>query len=313
MNRLFKLSIMLVLSAAMLLASFSAFAATDDELTLDIRLMQEFYSQPCHNGDISNGTEILSTFYQHPTEYDHDSIEQLMLMNNMTWENNYLHTFTNYVTPYIPNPCFIGADVFLGGNLILSETQVSEVRLFMAGTPSIHANNCPNLTAFSFITPVCRANDIEIVGGAPVTGFDVKARISSVRVDLAGFENTFTVKCLGRGYLDMERAGRSVVFRSSTYSDSTMHRYFCSGELIGSNAEGDFVIGAEDGISNVTMVYGGDVNADGSISLPDALTIMRSAMGIIPQLELDDADMNADDAVQLDDAIVLARLCLGIE
>ena len=40
---------------------------------------------------------------------------------------------------------------------------------------------------------------------------------------------------------------------------------------------------------------------------------MRSAMGIIPQLELDDADMNADDAVQLDDAIVLARLCLGIE
>lgn len=113
MNRLFKLSIVLVLSAAMLLSSFSAFAATDDELTLDIRLMQEFYSQPYHNGDISNGTEILSTFYQRPTEYDPDSIEQLMLMNNMTWENNYLHTFTNYVTPYIPNPCFIGADVFL--------------------------------------------------------------------------------------------------------------------------------------------------------------------------------------------------------
>ena len=55
MNRLFKLSIVLVLSAAMLLSSFSAFAATDDELTLDIRLMQEFYSQPYHNGDISNG------------------------------------------------------------------------------------------------------------------------------------------------------------------------------------------------------------------------------------------------------------------
>lgn len=52
MNRLFKLSIVLVLSAAMLLSSFSAFAATDDELTLDIRLMQEFYSQPYHNGDI---------------------------------------------------------------------------------------------------------------------------------------------------------------------------------------------------------------------------------------------------------------------
>ena len=170
MNRLFKLSIVLVLSAAMLLSSFSAFAETDDELTLDIRLMQEFYSQPCHNGDISNGTGILTTFYQRPTEYDPDSIEQLMLMNNMTWENNYLHTFTNYVTPYIPNPCFIGADIFLGGNLILSETQVSEIRLFMAGTPSIHANNCPNLTAFSFITPVCRANDIEIVGGAPVPG-----------------------------------------------------------------------------------------------------------------------------------------------
>lgn len=43
MNRLFKLSIVLVLSAVMLLSSFSAFAATDDELTLDIRLMQEFY------------------------------------------------------------------------------------------------------------------------------------------------------------------------------------------------------------------------------------------------------------------------------
>lgn len=85
MNRLFKLSIVLVLSAAMLLSSFSAFAETDDELTLDIRLMQEFYSQPYHNGDISNGTEILSTFYQRPTEYDPDSIEQLMLMNNMTW------------------------------------------------------------------------------------------------------------------------------------------------------------------------------------------------------------------------------------
>ena len=109
MNRLFKLSIVLVLSAAMLLSSFSAFAETDDELTLDIRLMQEFYSQPCHNGDISNGTEILSTFYQRPTEYDPDSIEQLMLMNNMKlmlWSAMYFLTW--------PGRCFSSPSISHG-------------------------------------------------------------------------------------------------------------------------------------------------------------------------------------------------------
>ena len=57
---------------------------------------------------------------------------------------------------------------------------------------------------------------------------------------------------------------------------------------------------------------GGDADGDGTLTLGDALAIMRTAIGVAPEFGDNIGDMNANGDINLDDAITLARICIGV-
>ena len=57
---------------------------------------------------------------------------------------------------------------------------------------------------------------------------------------------------------------------------------------------------------------GGDADGDGTLTLGDALAIMRTAIGVAPEFGDNIGDMNANGEINLDDAITLARICIGV-
>ncbi len=64
-----------------------------------------------------------------------------------------------------------------------------------------------------------------------------------------------------------------------------------------------------------TAVIEGDVNCDGSVTLEDALLLLRIAMGLIQNAtpeQLAAADMNGDGQVGVDDALAVLRRAMGI-
>ena len=62
----------------------------------------------------------------------------------------------------------------------------------------------------------------------------------------------------------------------------------------------------------VTVIFGGDADGDGTLTLGDALAIMRTAIGVAPEFGDNIGDMNANGEINLDDAITLARICIGV-
>ena len=53
-------------------------------------------------------------------------------------------------------------------------------------------------------------------------------------------------------------------------------------------------------------------DGDGTLTLGDALAIMRTAIGVAPEFGDNIGDMNVNGDINLDDAITLARICIGV-
>lgn len=93
-------------------------------------------------------------------------------------------------------------------------------------------------------------------------------------------------------------------------------RLFCYGVLLDKNYGDGINIYPDDVINDVTVIFGGDADGDGTLTLGDALAIMRTAIGVAPEFgdNIGDniGDMNANGDINLDDAITLARICIGV-
>ena len=89
-------------------------------------------------------------------------------------------------------------------------------------------------------------------------------------------------------------------------------RLFCYGVLLDKNYGDGINICPDDVINDVTVIFGGDADGDGTVTLGDALAIMRTPLGVAPAFGATIADMNANGDINLDDAITLARICIGV-
>ena len=89
-------------------------------------------------------------------------------------------------------------------------------------------------------------------------------------------------------------------------------RLFCYGVLLDKNYGDGINIYPDDGINDVTVIFGGDADGDGTLTRGDALAIMRTAIGVAPEFGDNIGDMNANGDINLDDAITLARICIGV-
>lgn len=56
----------------------------------------------------------------------------------------------------------------------------------------------------------------------------------------------------------------------------------------------------------------GDVDNDGSVAIGDAVTVMRMAMGLVEQSNIDAADINSNGSVDVGDAVQILRMAMGL-
>lgn len=84
------------------------------------------------------------------------------------------------------------------------------------------------------------------------------------------------------------------------YSEGSIH-----------SAEADFEI--TDGIS-ATACFAGDINADGSITMQDAIAALRAAVGVtdLNSIDFAMADVDCSGNIGIPDALAIARLCMGV-
>ena len=84
------------------------------------------------------------------------------------------------------------------------------------------------------------------------------------------------------------------------YSEGSIH-----------SAEADFEI--TDGIS-ATACFAGDINADGNITMQDAIAALRAAVGVtdINSIDFAMADVDCSGNIGIPDALAIARLCMGV-
>ena len=68
-----------------------------------------------------------------------------------------------------------------------------------------------------------------------------------------------------------------------------------------------------DGIS-ATACFAGDINADGSITMQDAIAALRAAVGVTDMNSIDFAmaDVDCSGNIGIPDALAIARLCMGV-
>lgn len=306
MNRLTKIILPLLLCISMLLPGFSVFAETGEKPGLtDQDKLREFFSQLTDEDNVTNGTRVLSIVYGEHTEYDPFDYSQLLSMKNIEWTDGLISAF--YTTVRL-DPC-MWPSVDLYGTLDLSDTNTHIINI---GSPThisaLYANGCANLYQLSFSSK----NDvsvIEVTDGNPLQNCYVKAPVRSAKFDIENFGSTFGFNTLGRGTVKMNYDGDYIsFFKVNGYTAE----YYSNGVLLDKNYGDGINIYPDDGINDVTVIFGGDADGDGTLTLGDALSIMRTALGIAPEFEGSIGDMNADGEIHLDDAITLARICLGV-
>ena len=65
-------------------------------------------------------------------------------------------------------------------------------------------------------------------------------------------------------------------------------------------------------LSEETSITPGDVDNDGNVSISDAVTVMRMAMGLVSGGNTDAADVNGNGSVDMSDAVTVMRMAMGL-
>ena len=267
--------------------------------------MREFFSQLTDEDNVTNGTRVLSIVYGEHTEYDPTDYSQLPLMKNIEWSDGLINEFNSTVHL---DPCtWPVVDLF--GTLDLSETNTYSINISSpVHISALYANNCTNLYRLAYIS----RNDISVIeatGGIPLSSCRIKTPVRTARLDIENYTSTFGFNMLGHGVISMNCDGDYISFlKVNGYTAE----YYSNGVLLDKNYGGEINIYPDDGIYDVTVIFGGDADGDGTLTLGDALAIMRTAIGVAPEFGDNIGDMNANGEINLDDAITLARICIGV-
>ena len=128
------------------------------------------------------------------------------------------------------------------------------------------------------------------------------------------------VRADGRGYIGYSQDIYDTKYISAVPEDGyTFEGWFTeNGELlstlesidIGSFAVVTFIARFSAGVQHIP----GDIDANGSVEVTDAIMALRAAMGIIeltPE-QLSAADVNGDELIRIDDAVTILRISMGL-
>lgn len=234
-------------------------------------------------------------------------------------------------SPFYPEPTVCGVDFYypdynnpynalttifveLYGYLDLSGTAIGEFVAAPEGLTGINLSNCAQLRMFDYVGAYeCR--EILLGGCSNLERINL-GRTNTRRLVLqpAGVDAPATIDVFGNGvinevvygdprYVDVDK--NEFTFEAKSFTKNFLG-WYSDGELYSSSnfcRISDF--------ENLTAVFGGDVDGDGSISVADAVHIARGAIGVNAlSCDFNMADIDADGNISISDAISVMRFAM---
>lgn len=329
-NRLSRLAAIGVALLMLALAALPAAAGNHSALAIsdhDAEKLTAFWNQEAYNG-LTNGEAV----------YDHEWPEVNYYFgfdpNTMHYEGGYdteLLTMTDtgefflrfgYSVPYYivdysdGDPLFVDGEeeVFpdLYGELDLAGTGIQSIARgegIMDGQTHISAlelDDCPSLNYVYFNGQhFCRS--IDAVNCPNLEYLNAQnCACTHIAFSPKEFEAPVVADTLGLGAIGAEYLTGTV----KLYAYPEIGRFigwYVDGECVSADA----VFTCEEG-AEIVAYFGGDADSNGVIDSTDALLLLRAAMGLAPEVELNDADVNNDGAIDSADALAILRLAMGI-
>lgn len=226
----------------------------------------------------------------------------------------------------------------LCGTLDLSGTDIGLLEDYYGGNcniSSIYLNDCNNLTGIAYSSPgLVELHALNSGFKSGLKGVDIKSdslRVLEIRLKPA--DTPIIMNVLGSGHFNFNynSVGRgtkltltgseqpfywesndALMYSATAYPNdgAKFLGWYSGGELVSDAAK--YYDVATNG-ANVTAVFAGDANGDGVVDMSDALSIMRSGMGLDAQGEIGMCDIDGDTQITTSDSLVLMRFVLGLD
>lgn len=178
----------------------------------------------------------------------------------------------------------------------------------------VELSNCEGLWLLDFLNqPYC--TQARALNCPNLRGVNLSGAYTDIEVQPRLFSRPVRLNTLGSGTVSFVygESGTEIGGENETGSVGAQGENFLGWYSEGSihSAEADFEI--TDGIS-ATACFAGDINADGSITMQDAVAALRAAVGVTDLNDLDFAmaDVDCSGSIGIPDALAIARLCMGI-
>ena len=210
--------------------------------------------------------------------------------------------------------CQVWPDLY--GDLDLAGTRIASFRSDPGGPgipshiTSILLDNCLELDVFTLrFSDYCR--EVSALNCPAIRSFIVQnSVVGSIAFGPSCFEKDFNIRAFGAGSV-------GVYYRN--FSDEpicTLHAYpaedflgwYCDGALISTERTCEVFDGG-----NYVACYGGDADGNGSVTVTDAIIVLREAMGLGRDGEVSPMlDVNGSGSVDVSAAIMILRFAMGI-
>lgn len=178
----------------------------------------------------------------------------------------------------------------------------------------VELSNCEGLWLLDFLNqPYC--TQARALNCPNLRGVNLSGVYTDIEVQPRLFSRPVRLNTLGSGTVSFVygESGTEIGDENETGSVGAQGENFLGWYSEGSvhSAEADFEI--TDGIS-ATACFAGDINADGNITMQDAIAALRAAVGVTDMNSIDFAmaDVDCSGNIGIPDALAIARLCMGV-
>lgn len=324
----------LFLCAVLTLAAFSpVFGEISSESTgtkfysdIDTEKVIAFLQQPAGDTGYCNGEMLCLAYGYGPVTYNgefNDSFFQVEYADPQDPNATDRLLYTNFAIRRVPFDRASGEKSYFEDVIVdfYGTFDLSGSTLVSLGTPfstthitEIELSSCERLRILSFSNqPYC--TQARALNCPNLRGVNLSGVYTDIEVQPRLFSRPVRLNTLGSGTVSFVygESGTEIGGENETGSVGAQGENFLGWYSEGSihSAEADFEI--TDGIS-ATACFAGDINADGNITMQDAIAALRAAVGVTDMNSIDFAmaDVDCSGNIGIPDALAIARLCMGV-
>lgn len=332
MKRIFRSMIACVLCMAILASSMlTVFAEPtrkhytewDWENENDLQRITDFFNQTDEDG-VTNGDKLLEHTrtlpgYK-PTWYDPEDLTPIFGAGFVDIMSGRSNVYIHKIEPIFYSYCYLLIEPDYYGVCDFSNTSIRHFvwdynrGLFSSHITAMNLNGCEKLRHI-YLTKAVYCTELHAMGSFDLRSVTaVCCPLKLLEVELQGYDSPIVAKALGAGSLEFPEYNQNV-YPEMDYTLKAVpngirfYGWYINGERVTINRlyRGEHGHGV-----NITAVFSGDADGDDTLTMADAITILRNCIGVESGCQVVVGDVDCDGTLGVPDAILLARLLLGV-